>query len=228
MSHAALLMPKLCNRVGLFLAPQMVGEALKGGRLVAAVMASAGIEAVPAPGPVQQHAFITAVKLGSAERLLAFCGAVQRCSPVGAFVEPVPGLPPWLAWATRGSQGESRSSRRWCRAFGINLVMHGAPSRSCVEATWARRPPVMHCSNTAVRDAGATAGYSDEVVFANGTFIDGSTSELSADGPLRPPYAVYCQVRPRSRTLHVYQSLSNQRWRVRCCCFCKCGTCSGV
>ncbi len=41
--------------------------------------------------------------------------------------------------------------------------------------------------------AGATAGYGDEVVFANGTFIDGSTAELSADGPLRPPYAVYCQ-----------------------------------
>lgn len=40
---------------------------------------------------------------------------------------------------------------------------------------------------------GATAGYGDEVVFANGTFIDGSTAELSADGPLRPPYAVYCQ-----------------------------------
>ena len=44
------------------------------------------------------------------------------------------------------------------------------------------------------RESGATAGYGDEVVFANGTFIDGSTAELSADGPLRPPYAVYCQV----------------------------------
>jgi cystathionine beta-lyase family protein involved in aluminum resistance len=31
------------------------------------------------------------------------------------------------------------------------------------------------------------------VLFANGTFIDGSTAELSADGPLRPPYVVYCQ-----------------------------------
>ncbi len=74
----------------------MVGEALKGGRLVAAVMvAAAGFEAKPAPSPVvapgRQHAFITAVELGSRERLLAFCAAVQRCSPVGAFVEPVPG-----------------------------------------------------------------------------------------------------------------------------------------
>lgn len=38
-----------------------------------------------------------------------------------------------------------------------------------------------------------TAGYGDEVIFADGTFIDGSTAELSADGPMRPPYVVYCQ-----------------------------------
>ena len=36
-------------------------------------------------------------------------------------------------------------------------------------------------------------GYQDEVVMAGGTFIDGSTLELSADGPLRPPFAVYLQ-----------------------------------
>ena len=41
--------------------------------------------------------------------------------------------------------------------------------------------------------AGRTPGYGDEVVFADGTFIDGSTLELSADGPLRAPYAVYMQ-----------------------------------
>jgi cystathionine beta-lyase family protein involved in aluminum resistance len=40
---------------------------------------------------------------------------------------------------------------------------------------------------------GVTAGYGDEVIFADGTFVDGSTAELSADGPLRPPYVVYCQ-----------------------------------
>jgi cystathionine beta-lyase family protein involved in aluminum resistance len=41
--------------------------------------------------------------------------------------------------------------------------------------------------------AGQTAGYGDEVIFADGTFIDGSTAELSADGPLRAPYVIYCQ-----------------------------------
>jgi cystathionine beta-lyase family protein involved in aluminum resistance len=41
--------------------------------------------------------------------------------------------------------------------------------------------------------AGATPGYESKVIFADGTFINGCTSELSADGPLRPPYVVYCQ-----------------------------------
>lgn len=36
-------------------------------------------------------------------------------------------------------------------------------------------------------------GYADKVIMAGGTFIEGSTIELSADGPLRPPYAVYMQ-----------------------------------
>lgn len=48
-------------------------------------------------------------------------------------------------------------------------------------------------SSVASQSAGVTPGYGDEVIFADGTFIDGSTSELSADGPIRPPYTVYCQ-----------------------------------
>lgn len=36
-------------------------------------------------------------------------------------------------------------------------------------------------------------GYGDQVIMAGGTFIEGATSELSADGPLREPYAVYMQ-----------------------------------
>ena len=46
---------------------------------------------------------------------------------------------------------------------------------------------------------GVTAGYGDEVIFADGTFIDGSTAEVSADGPMRPPYVVYCQVSDSGR-----------------------------
>lgn len=36
-------------------------------------------------------------------------------------------------------------------------------------------------------------GYEDKVIMAAGTFVSGSTIEFSADGPIRPPYAVYMQ-----------------------------------
>ncbi|KAG2681997.1 hypothetical protein I3843_11G170500 [Carya illinoinensis] len=114
---------------GLFLSPQMVGEAIKGTFLLAEVMASKGYKVQPLPR-VQRHDVVQAVQLGSRERLLAFCEAVQRSSPVASFTKPV---------------------------------------------------------------AGTTPGYASEVIFADGTFIDGSTSELSCDGPLREPFAVYCQ-----------------------------------
>jgi cystathionine beta-lyase family protein involved in aluminum resistance len=39
----------------------------------------------------------------------------------------------------------------------------------------------------------AMPGYDDEVIMAAGAFVQGSSIELSADGPIRPPYAVYFQ-----------------------------------
>ena len=42
-------------------------------------------------------------------------------------------------------------------------------------------------------EAAPMPGYADPVVMAGGTFVQGSSIELSADGPLRPPYAVYLQ-----------------------------------
>ncbi len=39
----------------------------------------------------------------------------------------------------------------------------------------------------------AMPGYDDEVIMAAGAFIQGASIELSADGPLREPYAVYFQ-----------------------------------
>lgn len=39
----------------------------------------------------------------------------------------------------------------------------------------------------------AMPGYDDEVIMAAGAFVQGSSIELSADGPLRAPYAVYFQ-----------------------------------
>jgi cystathionine beta-lyase family protein involved in aluminum resistance len=36
-------------------------------------------------------------------------------------------------------------------------------------------------------------GYSDQVIMAAGTFVQGATTELSADAPIREPYIGYMQ-----------------------------------
>jgi len=114
---------------GLFLAPQMVGEAMKGNHLTAHVFEQLGYPVNPLPEAPRRDV-IQAIQLGSPEKLIAFCRAIQQHSPIGAYLDPVPaGMP----------------------------------------------------------------GYESELVMAGGTFIDGSTSELSADGPLREPYIVFCQ-----------------------------------
>ncbi len=39
----------------------------------------------------------------------------------------------------------------------------------------------------------AMPGYDDDIIMAAGTFVGGSSIELSADGPVKPPYIVYFQ-----------------------------------
>ena len=114
---------------GLFLAPQMVAEALIGADLVAGVFQRLGFAVNPAPG-ADRSDLIQAVRLGSPEALKLVCRAFQACSPVGAYLDPVPASMP---------------------------------------------------------------GYASDLVMAGGTFIDGSTSEFSADAPLREPYILYVQ-----------------------------------
>jgi cystathionine gamma-lyase len=114
---------------GLFLSPQMVGEAMKGTFLTGYVFDKLGYSVNPAP-LAPRGDVIQAIKLGSAKKLIAFCKAVQQNSPVGSYLDPVPDEMP---------------------------------------------------------------GYESKVVMAGGTFIEGSTLEFSADGPLREPYIVYCQ-----------------------------------
>ena len=36
-------------------------------------------------------------------------------------------------------------------------------------------------------------GYDSQVIMAAGAFVKGSSIELSSDGPVKPPYAVYFQ-----------------------------------
>ena len=71
---------------GLFMAPSIVGESLKGAMLVSEVMETKlGFGCNPKPKGHRTD-IIQAVRLGSRERLIAFCEAVQRKSPVGAHI----------------------------------------------------------------------------------------------------------------------------------------------
>ncbi len=45
----------------------------------------------------------------------------------------------------------------------------------------------------AVPVASPLPGYQDKVIMAGGTFVQGSSIELTADAPLRPPYIIYFQ-----------------------------------
>ncbi|HYG60141.1 MAG TPA: methionine gamma-lyase family protein [Symbiobacteriaceae bacterium] len=114
---------------GLFLAPHVTGEALKGAQFTAALFAELGLQVRPTYD-AERYDLVQAVELATAPGLVAFCEAVQRSSPVDAHVRPEPWDMP---------------------------------------------------------------GYTDQVIMAAGTFVQGSSIELSADGPMRPPYAAYFQ-----------------------------------
>jgi cystathionine beta-lyase family protein involved in aluminum resistance len=47
--------------------------------------------------------------------------------------------------------------------------------------------------NKAVPYAGDMPGYEDKIIMASGSFIQGSTIELSADAPVKPPFIAYFQ-----------------------------------
>ena len=114
---------------GLFLAPTVVGGALKGAIFAANIYEKLGFHVVP-DGKESRHDIIQAVEFGSPEGVIAFCEGIQSAAPVDSYVTPEP-------WAM--------------------------------------------------------PGYDSDVIMAAGAFIQGSSIELSADGPIKPPYAVYFQ-----------------------------------
>ena len=114
---------------GLFLASTVVASALKGAIFAARIFENLGYPCIP-NGTEERYDIIQAVTLGSAEKLIAFCGGIQAASPVNSFVVP---------------------------------------------------------------EGWAMPGYTSDVIMAAGNFIQGSSIELSADGPITEPYAVYFQ-----------------------------------
>lgn len=114
---------------GLFLAPHVVGEAVKGAVYTAALLERFGVESTPKWND-ERTDLIQMVALPSKEEMIQFAQIIQKYSPVDSNVLPVPAPMP---------------------------------------------------------------GYEDKVIMAAGTFIQGASIELSADGPIRPPYLLYIQ-----------------------------------
>lgn len=114
---------------GLFMAPSVVSEAVKGAILASQVFEDMGFISTPKPHEIRTD-LIQTIKFGAPEPLIEFCKTLQSYSPIESYLTPVPDEVP---------------------------------------------------------------GYDDKLIMAGGSFIEGSTLELSADGPVRPPYAVYMQ-----------------------------------
>ena len=114
---------------GLFMAPSIVSEAVKGAILAAKVFEDIGFNSAPKYNEKRTD-IIQNIIFGKPEHLEEFCRTIQSLSPVNGYVTPIPEHIP---------------------------------------------------------------GYEDKVIMAGGTFVEGSTIELSADGPMREPYVAYMQ-----------------------------------
>jgi cystathionine beta-lyase family protein involved in aluminum resistance len=114
---------------GFFLAPHVVGQALKGAVFTAAILEKLGMNSEP-KWDTKRTDLIQSVQFDDREKMVAFCQAIQYASPINSHVTPYPSYMP---------------------------------------------------------------GYEDDVIMAAGTFIQGASIELTADGPIRPPYVAYVQ-----------------------------------
>lgn len=114
---------------GFFLAPHAVSQAIQGAIFTAALLEEFEIESTPKWYEPRTD-LIQMIALNDKEKMIAFCQAIQKFSPIDAHVLPIPAYMP---------------------------------------------------------------GYEDDVIMAAGTFIQGASLELTADGPIRPPYQLYVQ-----------------------------------
>ena len=83
---------------GIFMAPKVVNGAVKGAILCAKVYEMLGYEVCPGIDDPRSD-IIQAVRLGSAEAVVAFCEGIQAAAPIDAHVTPLP-------WAMPGYESE--------------------------------------------------------------------------------------------------------------------------
>ena len=114
---------------GIFMAPQVVKNALKASILSAAMLEKLGYEVSPSVWEDRTD-IIQSVIFKNKVKLIAFIQGIQEASPIDSFVKPEP-------WAM--------------------------------------------------------PGYADQIIMAAGTFVSGASIELSADAPIKEPYACFMQ-----------------------------------
>ena len=74
---------------GLFLAPHVVSQAVKGAMLAAAVFTQLGLAVSPGPEDPRSD-IIQAIRFEDPEKLIAFCQGIQYASPIDSHVTPEP------------------------------------------------------------------------------------------------------------------------------------------
>ncbi|WP_019553133.1 methionine gamma-lyase family protein [Propionispira raffinosivorans] len=74
---------------GLFLAPHVVAQAVKGAIFASVLFTKLGYMTLPRPQD-DRGDIIQAIELGTKERLIAFCQGLQKYSPVDSYVTPEP------------------------------------------------------------------------------------------------------------------------------------------
>lgn len=89
--------------------------------------------------------------------------------------------------------------------LGFEVIPNGSESRhDIIQAVTFGNPDALIAFCEGIQEAApvdsyvtpepwAMPGYDSDVIMAAGAFVQGSSIELSADGPIRPPYAVYFQ-----------------------------------
>lgn len=75
--------------LGLFLAPDVVANAIKTSTFACELLTRLGFECFPRKNETRGD-IITAIKLENADNLIAFCQGIQKGSPVDSFVSPEP------------------------------------------------------------------------------------------------------------------------------------------
>ena len=78
---------------GIFMAPHVTAQAVKGAIFAAAFFSLLGYKTSP-PASARRSDIIQAVELGSPEKMIGFCQGLQKFSPIDAHVKPEPSAMP--------------------------------------------------------------------------------------------------------------------------------------